>query len=126
MVEAEFHAVWMTLEGNLVDTTPAVKGFTRILFLPAPEKIFTGRQVDNIRTPLIDNPLMHEFINNCVQEFGLFNKGIRANMVGAVRFSLEEAETLKALKLRQAAIQQMLELCPCGSGVRFYKCCGSD
>jgi hypothetical protein len=126
MIEAEFHEVWVSPEGELVDTTPAPKGLTRILFLPDPTNIYTGLQVNSIRKSLIDNPLMREFIDNCDREFAILNKGARARVVGEVRVSLREAKSLDALRIRRFTIQRMLEPCRCGSGVRFYKCCGSE
>ncbi len=34
LVEAEFHAVWVSPEGEMVDITPKLHGETRVLFVP--------------------------------------------------------------------------------------------
>ena len=37
MIEAEFHAVWVTPQGALKDITPNPFGMGQVLFLPAPD-----------------------------------------------------------------------------------------
>src|SRR3989304_3847969 len=37
-IEAEFHSIWKSPEGEVIDLTPKRYTFDRILFLPNPEK----------------------------------------------------------------------------------------
>ena len=61
--EAEFHAVWRDPSaGSLVDLNPRPFPFSVINFLPDPARRYEGRQVDNIRRPLNNNPLVKQFI----------------------------------------------------------------
>jgi hypothetical protein len=137
MIEAEFHAVWRKPAGELVDVTP-LPNRERILFLPDPERVWEGRQVNNIRKPLLQNPLVEEFIRLANERFEILNSGERAEMNGTLAFNMEEAqefeEQLKLSKAerrrlmntirRGAEIEQLISLCPCGSFVRYYRCCG--
>jgi len=126
LIEAEFHAVWLTPEGRLVDNTPAPKDFRRILFLPDSSRTYEGRQIDNIRKALYKHPLVDEFIRLWEEQFEIYNRGERAYMHGKMSFKEGEAHRLIAIKKRIMQIQMLLSLCPCGSLLRFYRCCGGD
>lgn len=138
MVEAEFHAVCRNPDtGSLIDVTPS-KNRERILFLPDPERVWEGRQVNDIRKALVQNPLIEEFIQLANERFEILNKDERAELNGSLAFGPEEAkrfeEQLKLTKVersrllhtvrRGAEIEQLLALCSCGSLVRHYRCCG--
>jgi hypothetical protein len=43
MLEAEFHGVWVSASGELIDLTPQADPPDRILFLPDPNRKFEGR-----------------------------------------------------------------------------------
>jgi hypothetical protein len=133
-------SVWQSPDtGNLIDITPASNG-ERILFLPDSDRLWEGRQVNNIRKALLQNPLVEEFIQLANERFEMMNKGDRAEMNGSLAFSLEEAERfeeqlgltkaerrrLLSIFRRGGEIEQLLSLCPCGSLVRYYRCCGSQ
>src|ERR1700730_14900814 len=62
MIEAEFHMVWRSPDGQLHDVTPNLLPFKRILFLPDRSLNYQEKQVDNIRHPLIADPRVREFI----------------------------------------------------------------
>ena len=126
LIEAEFHAVWLTHDCRLVDVTPAPKDSRRILFLPDSSRSYEGRQVDNIRKALYKHPLVDEFIRLWEEQFEIYNRGERAYMHGRMSFKKPEAHRLMAIKKRIMQIQMLLSLCPCGSFLRFYRCCGRD
>ena len=63
LLEAQFHAVWQTLTGNLVDVSPKEDGETRILFLPDPGRRFLGKRIDSHYVALRDDPQITEFIS---------------------------------------------------------------
>ncbi len=76
MIQAEFHAVWVDTDGKLHDLTPKqVERIHTILFLPDTSRIYEGRQVDNVRLALQDDPLIDEFIDNEQKAFQAMNRG---------------------------------------------------
>ncbi|MGB2862426.1 MAG: hypothetical protein WBC05_03795 [Sedimentisphaerales bacterium] len=63
LVEAEFHAVWVSHDGVFVDVTPKQDGEISILFHPDTTRSYNREPVDNIRRAFQDHPVIHEFIN---------------------------------------------------------------
>lgn len=61
MLEAEFHAIWVSQDGKRLDVTPKADHETRILFLPS-DMHWQRTPICNIRKALWDNPHVHEFI----------------------------------------------------------------
>jgi hypothetical protein len=59
--EAEFHCVWRSAHGELIDITPNNPAYPWILFLPDPVRVYRDRLVENIRKPLIRDKLLDEF-----------------------------------------------------------------
>lgn len=83
MAEAEFHSVWKDVDGHYHDVTPKeMQGITRILFLPDSSKIYSGRQIDNVRIALKDDPLIYDFIKNAESYFEATNRGKLADYHG--------------------------------------------
>lgn len=129
-VEAEFHAIWRDPEDRLREITPDPDGLTQILFLPDPVRVYEGKQVNNIRQAIFDDPSVHEFFQACDDWFNLMNRGDRAMQHLIV---LEESE-VAAIEMRKAmAMSKIIQRipqpgrndpCPCGSGKKFKKCCG--
>lgn len=62
LIEAEFHSVWVSPEGNLVDVTPHVNGATRIVFLPDSKRVWDRKTVPNVIQPLRADPLIRELL----------------------------------------------------------------
>jgi hypothetical protein len=79
MIEAEFHAVWITPKNKMRDVTPKIDGFKKILFLPDSIRSYEGKQVDNIRIPLNNDPDIQRYINIFERKFVIENRGERAN-----------------------------------------------
>ena len=52
-IEAEHHAVWVSPDGRHLDVTPHVDGETRILFLPDPERVWTGCPIASVRRAIL-------------------------------------------------------------------------
>lgn len=99
MAEAEFHAVWKDTNGNLHDVTPKeMPGITRILFLPDPARSYSGRQINNIRIALKDDPLVHSFITNAESYFEVTNRGELADYHGEIVLTPE----MKDLRRKKA------------------------
>lgn len=128
LIEAEFHAVWKSPTGELVDITPKSILFREILFLPDVKSEYEEKQVNNIRINLSGSSLVDEFIAVCDAVFRIENKGERA-LVREI--SLYGTDLLAHQKL--TAARPLLELmalqgdtrkspCPCGSG-KIYRIC---
>jgi hypothetical protein len=104
LMEAEFHAVWLSPEGEPIDITPQSIPCTKILFLPDHRRKYTGRQVDNIRIPLNKNPKVKEFIKLHEAKFKIMNEGELANKHGLITVSHEKIEPI-IRRLAELAIE---------------------
>ena len=67
LMEAEFHAVWVSPRGELIDVSPHQIEFTEIMFLPDSGTVYQGRQIGNIHIPLSKDPRVKEYINLCLE-----------------------------------------------------------
>lgn len=129
MIEAEFHAVWRQPGGSLIDVSPRSDGETQILFIPDPSRVFEGKQINNVRVALGDDPRIHEYIALADRHFDILNRGGRASALGAVAVPRHEIEPVRR---RMWELQTALEYgaakrndpCPCGSGRKFKECHG--
>jgi len=128
LIEAEFHAVWRSSHGKLKEITPKQDCEEKILFLPDPKRVYRGITVDNVRSPLRDDPLIHHFIKVSEDIVKVKNRGKRAHMQGYVSIPADEIEPLLEM---QSLIQNMLiqglrahSLCICGSGSKYKRCHG--
>lgn len=77
IIEAEFHAVWQDPAGHIVDLTPKPPelGLVNIVFLADPSREYTGRQIDNIRKPLVDSFNVKRLIKLLERRFEILNEG---------------------------------------------------
>ncbi|HVU25768.1 MAG TPA: hypothetical protein VHE13_16680 [Opitutus sp.] len=78
MIEGEFHAVWRSPDGVLVDVTPRPDGEERILFVPDVSRRYEGLRVDNIRMALSPDPAILELIAANEEMFRVRTRGSRA------------------------------------------------
>ena len=130
LLEAEFHAVWKTPNGELVDITPKSIPFKEILFVADPETAYEGKQVNNIRINLSGNPLVDEFIAIHEAVFRIENKGERAFKY-ELSLSGEEANAHHKLNLVKPVLEIMAlqgctrnSHCFCGSEKKYKACHG--
>ncbi len=107
MAEAEFHAVWVDKNGEMHEVSPEpLPGMSRILFLPDPNRTYSGHQIDNVRIPLQEDNLIEEFIANSEQHFEVMNRGELVGihgeipMTGEIRNSLlnQQISLMKVLR----------------------------
>ena len=92
-LDAEFHAVWRSLDGSFLDVSPKKDGETRIVFLPDSQRVFKGERVDNIRHAVGHDPRIKEWIHAHEQ----FQKALDVLMKGmpfGTRFHLDEKTSL--------------------------------
>ena len=119
LVEAEFHAVWKTSEGNLVDISPRILPFKKILFVPDLKAKYEGKQVDNVRINIVGNGVVDDFIQMWEAKFKIENKGDRAYQYGSdVKYDKEEKTALRMLQefgmgLERMAMQGLSYKAPC-------------
>ena len=85
MIEAEFHAVWVDVDERRHDVTPKPFDLDSIVFLPAPNLTYEGKQKDNVRIALQDDPLIDDFINAAADLFVVLNRGELANYHGPIK-----------------------------------------
>lgn len=109
-IEAEFHAVWETMEGDLLDLNPRPPQFNieSILFVPDADKKYTGRQIDNIRKPLVADPDVVRFLYLAKKRFQLFNRGDRAYQHGEIRLRNREAKEYQRISLEARRLNQKI------------------
>ena len=130
LVEAEFHAVWRSPEGELIDITPKPIALQKILFLPMPHAIYDGAQVDNIRSNTTGNNIVDDFILVHEAIFKIENKGERAYQYELHLTGMEAKihAFLQDLKLRLEimAFQGLTKRSPCfcGSQSKYKNCHG--
>jgi len=107
-LEAEFHGIWVSPEGELRDILPRGDGARRLLFLPDSRRTFHGESIPNQFMALSHSPDVR-----AVVESAEYHSRLRA-----------EVQT-QARRLRVApGSAARNDPCPCGSGLKYKKCCG--
>lgn len=129
MLEAEFWAVWVNTDGQLVDVTPRGRG-RNLLFIIDNKTKFEGKPIDSILKPLIEHPLVLEYIDINKKIWQQFDA-----LTEAGKSDIEICEILASVIDKKDALEREIEetisggvgrndLCPCGSGKKFKNCCG--
>lgn len=134
-VEAEFHSVWHSPEGEHIDLTRKNDATAKILFLPDPHRSYEGRPINNFRKALSGEPVVREWFEALDAKYELMNRGGRAFEHGEIHLEGREAAEYNAI---EEAIEelglQVLELhpyvgpylpCLCGSGKKAKWCHGA-
>lgn len=132
MLEAEYHAVWRSPEGSIVDITPKNIRTDHILFVEDRNRPYEGRQLDNLRQNTTANQLIDDFIALAETKFYLLNYGERA-FQKEVFPSDNEMEILKYIQGMMMGINTMIlagkvrnSPCFCNSGTKYKQCHGKD
>ncbi len=132
LVDAEFHAVWKSPNGEFVDITPKQIPTKRILFLPDLKATYDLKQVENIVLKTSDNPLVDDFIELNKTKFRIMNKGERAGQQ-VVRPTTQELNALILIEKLIPVVYTMLKSdltrtsrCPCNKGKPYDHCHGKD
>ncbi len=131
-IEAEHHAVWKTLNEELVDITPKEDNEKKILFLPDSESVYdyeNNKRLNNIKVELVDDPLLRKFFSLSDKIFQL----IESKSVGR-EIHLEQDTEKKLRELNEQSASALVNIykkylgpndkCLCGSGKKIKKCCG--
>jgi hypothetical protein len=129
MIEAEFHAIWEDILGNKIDVTPKENKEKRILFLPDKKMVFNGIRINNIRENLNGSNMVERFIELNNQLYELMNTRENKHEFGLIKLDRNSTEPIyKELSYILQILTKKIRipndnLCPCGSGKRFSKCC---
>ncbi|HWY38632.1 MAG TPA: SEC-C domain-containing protein [Bacteroidia bacterium] len=132
MIEAEYHAVWKSPNGELIDITPKNSAIDKIMFVEDLNNPYDGQQLDNIRLNTTNNLLVNDFIALAQAIFYLFSGGEKARMK-MVSFTPHEQEILNYLNSVMAGVDGMLKKngvrntpCFCLSNLKYKHCHGKD
>ena len=60
-IEAECHAVWQKGDGEIIDPTPHIHGFTKIAFVPD-STLGTWEFPDNVSLVIKEDPIIFDFL----------------------------------------------------------------
>ena len=131
-IEAEFHAVWQSPDGRLIDIAPKDEPTAKILFQKDSLRVYEDRQINNLRRPLRQHPSVIEFIALCNREYEFMNRGERAGLHGEIQLQEADAIEYTQLQMQKAELHlSMLSMvpdigpygpCPCGSGKKKKWC----
>ncbi len=131
-VEAEFHCVWRTVGGQVVDIAPKAQPTARVLFLHDPAATYHGLQVNNIRRSLRDDVEIQQFLASFDEMYEFMNRGERAGQYGEVIVQGEDARELEFMQRRAYELEQVVKRrypqhdpylpCPCGCGKKARWC----
>ena len=106
LLEAELHAVWVDDRGQRHDITPKQVPLPFIVFVPDPDFVYDGRQVDNVRVALTKDPLAKALIAAYRERFAALNEGELADSYGHVdtpriRRAHKRVDDVEALVIRR-------------------------
>ena len=87
-LEAQFHAVWRSPDGELVDVTPPQIEAQRVLFLPDPGRVYEGVKVANQRFAIGNAALAERYwklSDHLIERFSSFEIGLPGLRVSQLR-----------------------------------------
>ena len=116
-VEAEFHAIWADTTGALLDLTPNPLNPAHIVFLPDPGTRYEGRQIDNVRKPLVKDNDLVRFLFIFRRQFEILNKGDLAFQHGAISLPPKAHKELLSLQKEGARLERRLKVRYPGPGI---------
>lgn len=118
LIEAEAHAVWKNPSGDLIDITPH-DGEKEIFFLPDDKVVYRGMRIPSRRMALTESSLVKEFIH-LLEQRDMILCNPKGNYVS---LPTDLVSHIEALKMRFQTKVTQKSLCPCGSGLKYKKCC---
>jgi len=122
LIEAEFHAVWVSPENELIDITEKADAEPQILFLPDSNRVWEGEMIDNVRAPLVDNAYTRHLIRYAEAMFKLRKKYWRNGVSMLPYEELQRHEWQYGMHTIKVGRN---EPCYCGSGKKYKKCHGT-
>jgi hypothetical protein len=107
-IEAEFHAVWRSPDGQYWDIVPRARQCEKILFLPDAARRYLGKQVDNVRKALVRDNDVKRFLFLFTRQFQIMNAGELANQHGVI--SLPERARREGQAIQKEAMRLELRI----------------
>lgn len=132
MIEAEFHAVWKSPKGELIDITPKLYDFKRTLFLEDPAREYRGKTVPSMFQPIFPNdPLCSELVSRAKRRVEIIQKHEDPTNPNQMSLPVQVANELQGNQIRIQEILTLIrdgapsptELCPCEKGATYGSCC---
>lgn len=127
LVEAEAHSVWKSENGELIDVTPHLEHESQILFLPDDKLKYNEENIGNIRMALTESKLVKEYIELNNEFFNILQKYKPHEKI----YLCDLPERYFEIQNRLAELNALFKTkvgrndkCPCGSGMKYKKCCG--
>lgn len=120
LLHAEAHSIWESPKGEMIDITPHQGNDEKILFLRDISIQYQGNIIPSIYKQLTDSFLVKEFIE-------LLNKRnhIMTETSGdTVALPIDMVHRIYELNVTFSIKVGRNELCPCGSGKKYKRCCG--
>src|SRR5262249_52419230 len=108
-LEAEFRGLWIAPSGEAVDIAPRRDRADRFLFLPDSRRTFRGEAVPHQCMPLPTSPDVLAVVQNAELH---------------ARLRAEAQTQARRSQIRPGAADRN-DPCPCGSGLKYKKCCGA-
>ena len=122
-LEAEFHACWVNPGNKMIDITPKRDNEKRILFLPDSQRIYEHKFVPNRRKALIDNDFTRLWLKIEKKTDEIKSNHFKNDEVDVVSAEAEIGEWLSSINPGKPKIGRN-DPCPCGSSLKYKKCCG--
>lgn len=120
--EAEFHAVWESPNGTLVDITPKADGEGAILFIADPTRRYEGRLVANIKHPIAKGEIVRDYIKLLDIGFSFFEGSVGLPKSALAHFGRTLQESLDATQSMLVKERSAKGKCTCGSGLIYSDC----
>jgi len=133
MIEAEFHSIWKSPKGMLIDITPKQFRTDYIIFIEDSKTPYNGKQIANIMINTTRNDLVDDFIELNQARFRIENKDERATINDEITLSGQEAELYNLINTLISHTKRMILLgstkeseCFCGKGSKYKDCHGQN
>jgi hypothetical protein len=98
LIQAEFHTIWKSPDGVLMDLTPKILPVENILFVEDPRRQYEGVSVDNIRQPLTRDRRVIRLCELYRDRFTEMNQGDLANQYGMVKLPADVADRVRKIE----------------------------
>lgn len=124
MIEAEFHAIWVSPIGEHIDITPKKESEERVLFLPDPTRAWNGKFIDNVRQPIVMTQLFKDLDAISKRLVILYNNAERVP-----EGILVDPKTIGPMEELKQVLGRLLNeggnldsRCTCASGRKYKNC----
>jgi len=126
VIEAEFHAIWKSPDGNLVDVSKAPPGVSQITFVPTADFFWNGKRVDNIRLNATGNRLVDDFIRVFEIRYESYSSPELVSYFGLVVFPKAFLEVRQGIEHMVLQGLSRSSPCFCQSGQIYKRCHGRN